>query len=651
MTTTAAPPAELEASATPAPPRVMQTPEIEPLTVAPEDQARNIVDLIYRSVERNAGREALRWKLPKGQRAEGAEEGAWTSRTYREMWDWVTGLSLGLKDLGVVDGDSVAIVGRTRPEWTISDLASLALGAVTCPIYPQSEPGQAAFVINNVRAKVIFVENVQQAAKIASVRDDCPTVEHVISFEASGKLPPGTLTIDDVIARADMEAANRVAWRDGWLGIERDHLATVIHTSGTTANPKGAMLSHGNLLFNFEAANQVVDFYETDVFLSFLPLSHIYGRIVDEVVALGKGAAVVFAEALIERLPANMVEVRPTVMGAVPRLYERVYARVLSAVEAGSPMRQRIFHWAAGLGAKKYANHLAGRSDSPWLAVQLRIADKLVFGKIRDRTGGRVRYFVSGSAPLAREIGEFFYGMGMLVLEGYGLTETSPFVSINRPNDFVFGTVGRAAPGSEVKIDPATGEILVRGPQVMQGYLNQPSETARAIDPDGWFHTGDIGELDAIGRISITDRLKNIIVLGNGKNVSPAPMEAALSTSRYVAQAVILGDRQAYTGVLIAPDFDELGAWAAQQGIAEMPPEQLIEERTVEKLFDGEVKRTLDGFAIYERPRRIALLPRLLSEEAGELTPSLKTKNRVVLESWADKVAYLFDTAKESDTS
>ena len=254
-----------------------------------------------------------------------------------------------------------------------------------------------------------------------------------------------------------------------------------------------------------------------------------------------------------------------------------------------------------------------------------------------------MRYFVSGSAPLAREIGEFFYGMGMLVLEGYGLTETSPFVSINRPDDFVFGTVGRAAPGSEVKIDPGTGEILVRGPQVMQGYLNQPEETAKAIDPDGWFHTGDIGELDEIGRIRITDRLKNIIVLGNGKNVSPAPMEAALSTSRFVAQAVILGDRQAYTGALIAPDFDELGTWAASNGLAEMPPEQLVGEKTVQKLFDAEVKRTLDGFAVYERPRRVALLPRLLSEEAGELTPSMKTKNRVVLENWSDKVAYLFD--------
>jgi long-chain acyl-CoA synthetase len=542
--------------------RLMRTPEIEPLVVPAEGRVESIPGLIARAAERNAGREAMRWKLPKpkrGTEGDDAAEPGWASRTYREMWDWVTGVSLGLADLGIADGDMVCIIARTRPEWTIADLASLALGAVTCPIYPQSEPGQAAFVINNVGAKAIFVENAQQANKIAGIRGDCPTLEHVITLEATGKFPEGTLTLDDVIARGDTDAANRIAWRDGLDRIDRDHLATVIHTSGTTASPKGAMLSHGNLLYNFEAATQVIDFYPTDTFLAFLPLSHVYGRIVDEVAAHGVGATVVYAEALIERLPGNMLEVRPTIMGSVPRLYERVYARVLAAVEGGSPTRQRIFHWAAGLGAQKYANHLAGRPDSPWLALQLRLADALVFKKIRARTGGRIRYFVSGSAPLAREIGEFFYGMGMLVLEGYGLTETSPFVSVNRPDDFVFGTVGRPAPGSEVRIDEATGEILVRGPQVMQGYLNQPEETAKAIDADGWFHTGDIGELDEIGRIRITDRLKNIIVLANGKNVSPAPMEAALSTSRYVAQAVILGDRQPYTGALIAPDFDELG--------------------------------------------------------------------------------------------
>jgi len=624
-----------------------QVNQVEPLTIAPEDQARNVVDLVHRAVLEHADREALRWKLPRTRRmtggeAETDEEATWRSITYREMWDWIGDVAAGLRALGVGPDDRVCIISRTRPAWLVADLASLSLGAVSCPIYPSSEPNQAAFIINNVGAKLVFVENAQQAAKIESIRAECPTLETLVVFDERGDLPAGIVGFDHIFDRAKAVENDREAWQAGWESIGRDDLATVIHTSGTTADPKGAMLTHGNLVFNYEAVTQVVDFTPEDLFLSWLPLSHIYERVAGMVVPLGRGCAIAYAEPIVERLPANMVEVQPTVMVAVPRLYERVYARVISTVESGPAVRQRIFHWAAGLGKQKYANHLAGRSDSPWLRLQLSVADRLVFAKIRARTGGRVRYFVSGSAPLAGEIGEFFFGLGMLVLEGYGLTETSPFVSINRPEDFKFGTVGRPAPATEVKIDPATGEIMVRGPQIMRGYLNAPEDTAAAIEPDGWFHTGDIGEIDEAGRIRITDRLKNIIVLGNGKNVSPAPMEAALYTSPLISQAVILGDRQNYTGAIIAPDFDELARWAAQQGMAEMPPEQLIEEKAVQKLYDGEVKRTLARFGAHERPRRVALLPRLLSEEEGELTPSLKTKKRVMYEKWPDKIAYLF---------
>jgi long-chain acyl-CoA synthetase len=616
----------------------------EPLRVPPQLEANNIIDLVHRTVERFPDREAMRWKAPKKARAQaGADEGGWVSRSYREMWDWITDLSLGLRDLGIGPGDTVCIVGRTRPEWVVGDLAALATGATTAPIYPQSEPNQAAFILNNVAAKAVIVENAQQAAKIEGIRGEVPTLEHVITMDPSGKFPDGTLTYDDVMARAGTDPTARRLWREGWEGIGGDQIVTVIHTSGTTANPKGAMLTHGNIMFNVQAVCQVVDLSEEDTFLSWLPLSHIFERVAGEFLPFAIGATVAYAEPLIERLAQNMAEVKPTIMAAVPRFYERVYGRVLSTVEAGSPFRQRIFHWAMGLGRRKYENHLAGKANSPWLAVQLRLADALVFKKIRARTGGSIRYLVSGSAPLAREVGEFFYGMGLLILEGYGLTETSPFVSINRPHDFLFGTVGTPAPATEVKIDDFTGEILVRGPQVMQGYLNNPEETAKAVDREGWFHTGDVGELDDIGRIRITDRLKNIIVLGNGKNVSPGPMEAALSTSKYIAQAVILGDNQPYTGALIAPDLEELEKWAAANGLTEVPPDQLIGRKEVDKLIDGEVKRTLEPFAVYERPRRTALLPRPLTEEAGELTPTLKTKMRVVQVNWKDQIDYLFD--------
>ena len=609
--------------------------EVEPLLMPEAEKARSVVELIYRSVERIPDKEALRWKLPK--------DGGWVSRSYAEFWDWISRVSLGMQGLGIADGDSICIISRTRPEWLVADIASWALGAVSCPIYPQSEAGQAAYIINNTGASLVFVENAQQANKIQSIREQCPTLRHVITFDEAGRFPASTLTLSDLASRGQEDEAERQAWEARWRAIDREHLATVIHTSGTTAHPKGATIRHGNLLYNYEAAVQIIDFYETDLFLSWLPLSHIFERLTGEIIPLAHGSTVAYAESLIERLADNMVEVRPTVMAAVPRFYERVYGRVLASVEASPPLRQRIFHWGIGVGRKRYENHLAGRSDGLGLRVQHAIADRLVYHKVKARTGGRVRYFVSGSAPLSREVGEFFYALGILILEGYGLSETSPLVSINRPGDFVFGTVGRPAPATEVRIDPATGEIQVRGPQIMLGYLNQPEETARAIDPDGWFHTGDIGELDPIGRIKITDRLKNIIVLANGKNVSPGPMEAALSASKYIAQAVILGDRHPYTGALIAPNFDELLPWAEAHGKGGMPAEELVEDREVRQLVEADVRNLLEDFAVFERPRRVALLPRALDEENGELTPTLKTKLRVVQENWPAQIDRLFE--------
>jgi long-chain acyl-CoA synthetase len=629
--------------------------QVEPLTIAQDLRANSLVDLVHRTVERTPDKEALRWKLPRTRRQmgggpEGEDEAAqWRSTTYTETWRWITEVAMGLKHLGINDGDRVAIMSRTRPAWLTADLAAMSLGAVTCPIYPSSEPGQAAYVINNVGARLIFVENLQQYAKIEKIRAECPTLEHVVVIDDKGKLPPMAVSFDDIFDLSGADPGELREWEEGWKAFGSEKVATIVHTSGTTANPKGVVLTHGNIIHNFEAAIQAVDFNKDDLFLSFLPLSHMTERAAGQVVPLGQGCSIAYAEPAIERLAANMAETQPTVMVAVPRLYERLYARVLSTVEAGSGLRRGIFHWATGLGRRHYQNHLDGVADSAWLHLQLRVADRLVFHRIRARTGGRVRYFVSGGAPLSREIGEFFYAMGMLILEGYGLTETAPLLSLNRPDDFKFGTVGKPVAETQVRIDPDSGEILARGPQIMQGYLNQPEETAAVIDADGWFHTGDIGELDPDGRIIITDRLKNIIVLANGKNVAPAPMEIALLTSKYIAQAVVLGDEQPYTGVLIAPDFEEVGRWAAGNGLAEMPPEQLVDEPDVVKLIQSEVRAKLDGFAIYERPRRIALLPRLLTEEEGELTPSLKVKLRVVKQKWTGKVAHLFDEEESGD--
>jgi len=322
-------------------------------------------------------------------------------------------------------------------------------------------------------------------------------------------------------------------------------------------------------------------------------------------------------------------------------LFGRIHKRVLDEVAKGSPLKQRIFAWAVGLGRTRYERHLAGRGDGIWLRLQLWLAGKLVFARIRARTGGRLRFFASGAAPLPREIGEFFYGMGMLILEGYGLSETAPFLSLNRPDSFKFGTVGHPFPETEIAIEPETGEILARGPQVMRGYLNEPEETATAIDPDGWFHTGDIGRFDEGDRLVITDRIKNIIVLSSGKKVSPGPMQTTISTSPYIAQAVILGDGQEWPGALIAPSFEHLRAWAVAEGIAADDEATLAARPEVRKLMESEVRRLLAGAAPWERPRRIAVLPRELSVERGELTPIGKPKRQVIEANWPDAIASL----------
>jgi len=326
----------------------------------------------------------------------------------------------------------------------------------------------------------------------------------------------------------------------------------------------------------------------------------------------------------------------------VPPFFQRFHKHVLAEVARSPAWKQAAFRWAVGLGRKRYANHLAGRRDSAWLWIQLRLANRFVFAPIKARAGGRLRFFVSGAAPLPQEVGEFFYAMGMLILEAYGLSETAPLLCINRPDSFKFGTVGLPAAETEIRIEAETGEILARGPQVMRGYLNLPEETAAAIDADGWFHTGDIGAFDEAGRLTITDRIKNLIVLSNGKKVSPGPMELLLLTSPYIAQAVILGDQHEQTGVLVAPSPPEVRAWLRERGL-EIPEEELAASAEVNALIESEVRTLLRDFAAYERPRRVAILPRELDEEHGELAgPLRKPRRAAVVANWPEHVQRLF---------
>jgi long-chain acyl-CoA synthetase len=612
----------------------------EPIRLAASERPANLVDLVHRAVERHPDRVALRWK-------ERGAAHAWQARTYAELWDWVEAVSIGLRQLGMAAGDRAVILSRSRPEWVVADLASLALGAETCPIFSAEKPDKIGYMVRNVAARFAFVESAHEAAKLRASNE----IAHVILFDAPESPAPGMITFSQLGDGADRSVAALASWRQGWAVIDRATVATIVHTSGTSGEPKGVVLTHGNVIHNYEAVRQAIPVDENDLALSVLPLSHMLERAAGMYVPLAVGAGVAFAEPVMERWAANLAEVRPTIMVTVPLFFQRIHQRVLSEVEKQPPWKRRLFGWGTGLGARSYANHLAGRRDSPWLRLQLAIAARLVFARIKARTGGRLRYFCSGGAPLRREVGEFFYAMGMLIFEGYGLSETAPLLAINRPESFKFGTVGPPAAETEIRIDPTSGEILARGPQVMRGYLNAAEETAEALDAEGWFHTGDIGEFDDGGRLMITDRIKNLIVLNNGKKVSPTPMETALGGSPYIRSAVIVGDGQALTGALVVPDFDAVATWAGTAGLDVADPATTADRPEVVALIEGEMRRLLREFAAYERPRHVALLPRELSEERDEVVgPLRKPKRRVIVANWPTHVARLFPTAAPTAT-
>jgi long-chain acyl-CoA synthetase len=608
----------------------------DPIRRPASERPWNLLDLVHRSVERIPDHPAIKWRV--GAR----RQGTWRVASFVELWDWIARVAHALETAGVQPGDRVVILSRSRPEWLVCDLAAMSLGAVTCPIFPGERPAQIEYILRNTAARFSLVENAQQAAKVAAARDRLPNLERLIVFDGGDSLPANAVSLDDVMAApAPGTTTDRAAWEAGWRAIPRAALATIVHTSGTTGEPKGVILTHGNILHNYEAGSQAIPFSENDLALSVLPLSHMMERAAGMIVPLGVGAGVAFAEPIIERWAANLAEVRPTVMVTVPPFFQRFHKRVLAEVAKEPAWKQRVFRWGVALGHKRYANHLAGRGDSPWLRLQLAVADRLVFDRIKARAGGRLRFFISGAAPLPQEIGEFFYAMGMLILEGYGLSETAPLLCINRPESFKFGSVGLPAAETEIRIHEETGEVLARGPQVMQGYLNMPGETAEALDAEGWFHTGDIGQFDEAGRLTITDRIKNLIVLSNGKKVSPGPMESILAASPYIAQAVILGDQHEQTGVLVAPNLEEVTSWLQKQGVSSTAVDPATEPMVAE-LIESEVRNLLRDFAPYERPRRVAILPRELDEEHGELTALRKPRRHVVVANWPAQVDRLF---------
>ncbi|MDW8289893.1 MAG: long-chain fatty acid--CoA ligase [Armatimonadota bacterium] len=556
--------------------------------------------------------------------------------TYGEYLQRVIHFSAGLEATGVSFGDRVLLLSENRPEWAIADYALLSLGAIVVPVYPSLPPNQIVYLAQDSGARAIIVSEEKQYRKAVEVSKSVPQLETIVVMDPPADLASNAISFADVEQRGREVADAERRFRERIAQIPPEHIATFIYTSGTTGEPKGAMLSHHNLLSNVEGSLQALHAGPEDVFLSFLPLSHVFERMAGHFTAVACGATVYYCETLFT-IARDMQIARPTVMLAVPRLFDSIRERILDNVTKQSRLRQRIFHWAMRNGAKAAQAVRGERHWTPWLRLKWRLADRLVLRKVREVTGGRLRFFVSGGAALGKHNAEFFHAFGILVLEGYGLTETSPVVAVNREHHYRFGTVGLPIPGVEVRI-AEDGEILVRGPNVMVGYHNKPAETAEVIDPEGWLHTGDLGSLDADGFLRITGRKKDIIVLANGKNVAPVPIEEQLKTSPYISEAVLFGDEQDVITALIVPNFERVREWAKMQGLLVRSDSELVLLPEVKQLVRQEIDRLTTHLAEFEKVRRFTLLDHPFSIETGELTPTLKVRRHFIKQRYAKEL-------------
>ncbi len=570
-------------------------------------------------------------------------DGVYQDVSSAEAQRLVRAIRLGLDSLGVGHGDRVAILSENRMEWALADLAVLSLGATDVPIYPTLLPDTIEYILKDCEPVAIFVSNDEQAAKIAGIREGLPFLREVISFEHVQM--PDVMPLDKLLQIGQNLADKHPQSPADDVGpCEKDDPCSIIYTSGTTGNPKGVVLSHWNFVSNVLIVSGAVPMGSEDKMLSFLPLSHVLERMAGFYTPLYIGIGIAYAES-VETVAADMGVVKPTIMVSVPRLYEKIFDRVNSMAMAGSPIKRNIFMWARGVGQEWGEKKRSGEKVPGGLAMKYRIADKLVFSKLRARTGGRLRFFVSGGAPLATHINEFFYAAGMMILEGYGLTETSPVISCNTFDAFRIGSIGKVIPETEVRI-AEDGEIVVRGPQVMMGYYNNEQATREVLTEDGWLHTGDIGHFDDEDYLYITDRKKDIIVTAAGKNIAPQPMENAFKKNKFISQIVVIGDRHPYLVCLIVPNFENLEDWSREHKLSWTDHEELLGNPEITAKYQRGLDRTNSKFPSFSTVKKFALLKDEFTLESGELTPTLKVKRRVIQDRYAGLIEALY--AEES---
>lgn len=585
--------------------------------------------MIRESIKKHGSKPALRYKERHG--------GQWKDVSWAVMGERIRAVAKGLIELGVKEGDPVGIFSQNKPEWAIADYGIQSVRGVSVPIYATNSAKQAQFIVDNAGVKVIFVGDGEQFEKVKSITSEC--LERIIVFSDDVQTDgPRALSFKDFL-----DLGNRSP-RDEEIDARLDRastkdLATIIYTSGTTGDPKGVMLTHSNFFHQFDVVNGFFTVGEEDVSLCFLPLSHVFERSWSYYVA-SRGAVNAYCDD-----PRKVVdyirETRPTAMIAVPRLYEKVHAAVAANLKSLPPRKQALFHWAMEAGRDLQERRRAGKSAGLALRIKYMVADRLILQKIRNIFGGRIRFLVSGGAPLAKEIAEFFCAAGMLICEGYGLTETSPTITCNSPDSYKFGTVGKVVSRCEVKLSD-DGEILVRGDNVTPGYYKNPEATARSFE-NGWFKTGDVGELDEEGFLKITDRIKDLIITSGGKNISPQNIQSALLRDELIEQAVVIGDRRPFLSALIVPAFDVLESYAGSNNIPFSSREELVENPRIVSLYEKRIALQSKDLGDYEKVKKFRLLPLEFTQETGELTPTLKIKRKIVHDKFANVIEAMYE--------
>jgi long-chain acyl-CoA synthetase len=601
-----------------------------PDTAKIEGRAASVPRMFVDRVLASPGAEAFRYP----------DDGAWTSVTWRQVGDRVALIAAGLISLGIKPEERVALASGTRYEWVVVDFAILAAGAATTTVYPTTHAEDVAFIVANSGSRIVVAEDQTQVDKLIAHRAELPAVDKVVVIDGTGD-GDWVITLDELEERGkQLLAESPTAVMDRVDAIRPDQLATLIYTSGTTGKPKGVRLTQDSWTYTAAAMDSLGVLSEKDLNYVWLPLAHAFGKVMLALpLAIGFPTVI---DGRVDKIVENLAVIRPTIMGAVPRIFEKVHGRVSETMAKESGLKKHLVDWAVKVGLETSRVKQSGQRPSASLAAQYKLADRLVFAKIRDRFGGRLRFFISGSAALDREIAQWFDAIGVVVLEGYGLTETSAASTLNRPSAYRFGTVGWPMPQTDVKIAD-DGEILMKGPGVMDGYHNLPDATAEAIDGEGWFHTGDIGELDAEGFLRITDRKKDMFKTSQGKYVAPSAVSAHFKAiCPYASEIIVYGEGKPYCVALVGLEAEALMGWAAENGLGDKPFGEIARDGKTREMISGYVDQLNNHLNRWEQVKRFSIIDRELTVEAGDLTPSLKLKRKSVVDDFHDSIDQLY---------